>query len=237
MISPKCKMGVGALALVAIFFLNACDAAQTATPLPDATLIPTRQTVIFPTPAPGWSIYSRATYQIALPDSWQEVKLQETDLKNAIAAAQESNPPLADQLNALLASGQYKTFLFYAADKTPASVTRNVSITRLPSVQVNDIQALAKAYADALPNIVRGAKVNEVQAPLKINGMDAAAFVYDVALVDNGGKLTTLRGVQYLYLLATGDAYVVTVTGDAADAEKFMPLARQIATSFAAVTT
>jgi|GEM_PF-3284549 hypothetical protein len=236
MISPKGKMVAGALALAAIFVLNACDAAPTATPLPTATLTPTRQAVVFPTPAPGWSIYSRATYQIALPDSWQEVKLQETDLNNAIAAAQESNPPLADQLNTLRESGQYKAFLFYATDKTPAPVTRNVSITRLPSVQVNDIQALAKAYADALPNVVRGAKVSEVQAPLQINGMDAAALVYDVALVDNGGKLTTLRGVQYLYLLASGDAYVVTVTGAAADAEKFMPLARQIATSFAAGT-
>lgn len=232
-----------AFALVAcgaLLILNACDERQTTTPentpTSNATTAPTRRQVTFPTPAPGWSIYSRSTYQIALPDSWQEIKLQETELKNAIAAAQDSNPPLAEQLRTLLQSGQYKGFIFYATEKNRAAVTRNVSIARSTLAGGQDLQTFAKAYADALPNLVRGAKVSEVQAPLKINGINVAAFVYDVPLVDNAGNLTTLRGVQYLYVLEGGDAYLVTLTGDAADAEKFMPLARQIATSFVAVT-
>ncbi|MBI4673479.1 MAG: hypothetical protein HY741_17640 [Chloroflexi bacterium] len=227
------------VACSALFFLNGCGDAPTPTPkivLPAETLTPTRQIVTFPTPALGWSIYSRATYQIALPDSWQEVKLQENELKDAIAAAQDSNPPLAEQLRTLLESGQYKAFLFYATEENHGRITRNVSITRWTLADTPDVQGLAKAYADALPNVVHGAKVNEVQAPLKINGIRAAAFVYDVSLVDNAGTLTTLRGVQYLYVLDAGEAYLVTVTGDAADEKNFMPLARQIATSFVGVT-
>lgn len=232
-----------AIALVvcgALFFLHACSEPSTASPentrALNVTAAPTRQVVTFPTPAPGWSIYSRSTYQIALPASWQEVKLQENELKNAIAAAQESNPPLAEQLRTLLESGQYKGFIFYATEKNRAAVTRNVSIARSTLAGGQDLQTFAKAYADALPNLVRGAKVSEAQAPLKINGIHAAAFVYDVPLVDNAGNLTTLRGVQYLYVLDGGDAYLVTVTGDATDAEKFMPLARQIAASFVGFT-
>lgn len=224
------------IACGALTCLNACGEPQTTmpanTPTLNATAAPTRRVMTIPTAAPGWSMYSRSTYQIALPDSWQEVKLQENELKNAIASAQESNPPFAEQLRTLLESGQYKGFIFYATEKNRAAVARNVSIARSTLAGSQDLQTFAKTYADALPNLVRGAKVKEAQAPLKINGINAAAFVYDVPLVDDAGNLTMLRGVQYLYVLEGGDAYLVTVTGDAADAENFMPLARQIATSF-----
>lgn len=233
------KIGLGALALAGLFFLNACGDAQTVTPeatLTAETAAPTRAVIALPTPAPGWSVVRRARFQISLPDTWQPFQLQENDLKKAIAAAQNSNPPLAEQLRAMLESGQYKSFLLYATDQASAPVVRNVSVTPVSPGKMNDLQAFAKAYADALPNVIRGAKVGEIQAPLKINGMNAAGFVYDVSLVDNAGKLTTLRGVQYLYVPDSGDAFMITVTGDAADAEKFMPLARQIAASFVAVT-
>ncbi len=230
----------GLLVVCALIFLAACGGNETAVPNPSSSTIPvttpTRQNLIVPTPPPGWALYSRSTFQIALPDSWQEVKLQEADLKNAIAAAQNSNPPLADQLRTLLESGQYKSFVFYATEKASEPIVQNVSVARLTLVATNDIQTFAKAYADALPNVVRGAQVVEVQAPLQVNGIHAASIVYNVSLVDNSGNLTTLRGVQYLYLLDSGDAYVVTVTGNSADSPKLMPLAREIATSFVGVT-
>ena len=221
---------------IALIALTACGNAETATPAPTLTTAPTRKSISFPTPAPGWSLYSRSAYQIALPDAWQEIKLQPDELKNAITAAQNNNPPLAEQLRALLESGQAQNLIFYATDKNAAPIARNVSISRVPLQNTTDTQTFAKTYAEALPNIVRGAQVREVQAPLNINGLNAAAIVYDVSLVNDAEKLVTLRGVQYLYFLDSGIAYVITVTGDAADAEKFMPLARQIATSFASET-
>lgn len=224
----------GALALAA-----ACGGdlpSETPSAPPTSTPQPTRPPLIIPTTPAGWTPYSRSTYQIALPDAWREVKLSQQELQAAIAVAQENNPPLAEQLRALLESEQYTSFVFYALDEKGAGILRNVSIARVGLEGTNDAQTFAKAYADALPNVVRGSKVLEVQAPLRVNGIAAAAIVYDLSLVNPGGELVTLRGVQYLYLLESGDAYLVTVTGDASEAEKFMPLAREIATSFVAVT-
>lgn len=226
----------GAALLGVLLLLVACGGAETATPTVIVpTAAPTRRPLIIPTTPAGWTPYSRSTYQIALPDSWQEIKLSEPDLKNAIAAAQANNPPLADQLRLLLDSGQYKAFVLYAVENSAAGF-ENVAISRVALEGTNDLQAYAKTYADALPNVVRGAQVSEVQAPLNVNGMRAAAFVYDISLVNGDGNLTTVRGVQYLYVLDSGDAYMVTVTGKTDDANKFTTLARQIATSFIGVT-
>lgn len=214
-----------------------CGGAQTETPnaTTDATLSPTRPPLVIPTPPPGWTPYSRSTFQIALPNSWQEIKLSDTDLKNAITTAQGNNPPLAEQLRTLLDTGQYKAFLLYAVEKKPG-VLENVSVARVTLEGGTDLQAYAKAYANALPDVVRGAKLIDAQMPLRVNGMNAAAFTYDVSLVDGAGNLTTLRGVQYLYVLDSGDAYLITVTGQSDDAAKFTALARQIGTSFVGVT-
>lgn len=200
------------------------------------TPAPTRRPIIVPTTPAGWTPYSRSTYQIALPDAWHEIKLNEAELKRAISSAQENNPPLAEQLRALLESEQYKSFVFYALDESSAPMLRNVSVARIGLEGTNDLETYAKQYADALPNVIRGAQVVEVQSPLVVNGIRAASLVYDISLVNASGDLQTLRGVQYLYLLESGDAYLVTVTGDASDEKKFVPLARDIATSFVGVT-
>lgn len=235
---PRTLFAYLVLSAVVIVTLSACggESENTAPTLPAATVAPTRRPVIVPTPPPGWTPYSRSAFQIALPNTWQEVKLSGAELKNAITAAQENNPPLAEQLRALLESGQYDAFLFYGADKNGASVAQNVSVTHVALEGTNDLSAFAESYAKTLPNVMRGAQVLEVQSPLRINGIDAAAIVYNVPLVDGEGALLTLRGVQFLFLLDSGDAYLVTITGDGSDADAFMPLAQQIATSFVAVT-
>lgn len=224
------------LCLGALVLGISCGGTQTETSSvpPQATLAPTRPTLIIPTPPPGWTPYSRSTFQIALPNSWQEIKLSDADLKNVIASAQANNPPLAEQLRTVLDTGQYKAFLLYAVE-SKAGLLENVSVARVALEGGNDLQAYAKAYANALPDVVRGAKLIDAQMPLKVNGMNAAAFTYDVSLVDGSGNLTTLRGVQYLYVLDSGDAYLITVTGQTDDAAKFTALARQIGTSFVAV--
>jgi hypothetical protein len=232
------KTLTGAWLTAALFALASCGGESVATPppLPVETSSPTRRPVIIPTTPAGWTPYSRSAFQIALPDAWREVKLGTAELEAAISQAQENNPPLAEQLRALLESGQYRAFVFYAVDSRNGDGVRNVSVSRVELEGTNDLTVYARAYADAFPNVIRGAAVKELQAPLRINGIDAAALVYDVSLVEPGGALATLRGVQYLYLLESGDAYLVTVTGSAEDAEALTRLAREIGTSFVAVT-
>jgi hypothetical protein len=223
----------GLMLFLLVLSLGACADPQTATPLPDATATPTRQLVTPPTPAPGWKLVKRSTYQIALPDTWQEIKLQEDEIKNAVTAAQDNNPPLADILRTLLESRQYKGFIFYAADKNAAPPARTVAIARAALPPNQDLQSTAQTYAQLLPTLVRGAQVTNIQAPLKINGIDAAAFDYTISLVNQNAKLATVRGVQYLYVLDSGDAYLVTLSGDASD-PAFESVARDIAETFAA---
>lgn len=224
---------LGPFLITLVVFTSACGDTPTPTPPPVATAT-TPRVNIFPTAAPGWSIYKRSTYQIALPDTWQQVNLQDKELRNSITAAQDSNPPLAEVLRTLLESGQYKGFIFYATDKIAASPARTVSIARSTLPPDRDIQSIAQAYAQGLPDLVRGAQLTTVQAPLKINGLDAAAFEYTISLVDENAKLVTLRGMQYLYVLRSGDAYLVTITGDASDG-KFESFARGIGEAFAAM--
>lgn len=232
------KQLLTALVLSVLALMVACGGGTETPPpaTPAATLAPTRRPVIVPTTPAGWTPYSRSTFQIALPDTWQEIKLDNATLSSTIQAAQESNPQLADQLRTLLDSGQFKALTFYGVDKNNATSFQNVSIARVALEGTNDLETFAKQYADALPNVIRGSKLVEMRPPSRINGINAAMVVYDVSLVDHEGTLVTLRGVQYLYMLESGDTYLVTVTGAATDAGKFMALAQQIGTSFVGVT-
>ena len=115
-----------------VMVLSACGETNplTQTAIATHTTTPTRPAMVLPTAAPGWKIFKRSTYQIALPETWQEVKLQADEIKSAILAAQDRNPPLADVLRTLLESGQYQGFIFYATDENTAPRAHTVSIAR-----------------------------------------------------------------------------------------------------------
>ena len=122
-----------------------------------------------------------------------------------------------------------------ATDRTSTNVISNVSLTRTTLPNSTSVDQAARDYAQALPQILKGAKLVAIDTPLDINGQHGAEVDYDLPLVNAAGQVVTLRGVQYLVLLNSGNAYVVTVTGDAAKEESFVPLARQIGRSFALV--
>jgi hypothetical protein len=219
---------------IAVLVLTAACAPIDLLSTPTPARTPTAA-IVFPSPRPGWTVYSRSTYQLALPAAWRPIELDEAELRATIQAAQEANAPLAESLRALLESGRYRAFVFYAAATQPAAVIQNVSVVRIAGAGTNDIQSFARATADALPGAARGARVEAVRAPLTVNGLDAAEIVYTLPVISGDGDLVNVRGVQYLYLLDSGDAYVMTVAGDATDGDAFTGLAREIALSFAAV--
>jgi hypothetical protein len=229
------RKGILVFELLLLALLCACNLFNTPTSTavaPTATTAP----VASPVPPAGWTIHQGAAFQIALPPSWEQFPLDETALKSKVDAASSDNPHLAATLRAILDSGQFKSFLFYGADKTSANIISNVSIARATTPNGISADQAEKDYAEALPNVLKGAKLVALETALKVNGRKAGEVDYDLPLVNAAGQVVTLRGVQYLFFLDSGGAYVVTVTGDAANQETFVPLARQIGRSFLVTT-
>ncbi len=222
-----------ALLLIAVALVAALTACGGPNPiLPLST--PTRPPIVFPTPPPGWTVHAKSSFQLALPESWREFPLEETALRDALDRASVNNPHLSDTLRALLESGQHKSLTFYAADTASAGVVGNVAVTRATLASGTAIEQTANDYANALPQLIKGAKVIAARVPLDINGLSAAEIEYDIPLVNAGGEVVTLRGVQFIFLLDSGGLYLVTVTGDAA-VPSFNVLAQQIGRSFVGV--
>lgn len=218
------------LAFAVCAFLSACGGTPTkasATPTPQATAL------VLPTPLAGWTIQQGASFQIGLPPQWQAISLDESKLKAEIDSASSNNPHLADTLRAILESGQHKALLFYAADSSSTNVITNVSVARTSAPSGTSPEQAERDYAEALPGVLKGAKLVALETSMEVNGRKAGEVDYDLPLVNASGQVVTLRGVQYLYFLDSGDVFVVTVTGDAASQETFVPLARQIGKSFA----
>lgn len=223
------KSRVPWLALAILVLVSACGGTPTATliaPTPQATPL------IFPTAPAGWTVREAPSLRISLPPSWQPIALDEAQLKSEVDSASTNNPHLADTLRGILESGQSKSFLFYAADTSSTSVVTNVSVAKTTLPNGTSPEQAEKDYASALPGILKGAKLVAFETSMQINGRKAGEVDYDLPLVNAAGQVVTLRGVQYLFFLNSGDAFVVTITGDAASQETFVPLARQIGRSF-----
>jgi hypothetical protein len=230
----RSRRGPSIIVIALLIFLSACNVVSTPTPtVPPSTATPTP--LVPPTAPAGWSVHKNASFQISLPGSWQEIPLDEARLKSEVDAASANNPHLADLLRGILEGGQFKSLLFYATDRTSTNVISNVSLTRTTLPNSTSVDQAARDYAQALPQILKGAKLVAIDTPLDINGQQGAEVDYDLPLVNVAGQVVTLRGVQYLVVLNAGNAYVVTVTGEAAKEESFVPLARQIGRSFALV--
>jgi hypothetical protein len=218
-------------AIPLLLWLGGCSAVT----LPGPTGIPATATLppaVVPTPPTDWNLHYGPSFQIAIPPSWEQIALDETTLKSQLDAASTDNPHLANTLKAILDTGQFKSFLFYAADKTGTMITSNVSVTRTQTPSGASAEQIGRDYAQALPQVLKGANLVAMETALTINGKSAAEVDYDLPLVNAAGQVVILRGVQYLFFVDPGDAYVVTVTGDASDQERFVPLARQIGRSF-----
>jgi hypothetical protein len=218
-------------ALSLLVLLGGC----TVFPTPNPTVTAPTSTpppLVLPTAPAGWNVHHGASFQISLPASWEQIALDEATLKKEVDAASSDNPHLADTLRAVLDSGQFKSFLFYAADKTSTSVVSNVSIAQAPTPGGTSVEQAERDYAQALPQVLKGAKLVAMETALAINGQKAGEIDYDLPLVNAAGQVVILRGVQYLFFLNSGDAYIVTVTGDASAQDRFVPLARQIGQSF-----
>ncbi len=214
-----------------ILVLGACSSNTTPAPTV-APRTPTRVPVSTPTPPAGWSIHTRPGFQLALPSSWQELPLDDAALKSMIDSASNDNPHLAVLLSSILTSGQNKNLLFFAADKTAGPVVTNVTITRTDLSNYTGVDQAVRQYAQSLPDVIKGAKLISIDAPLDINAAKGGEIIYDLPLVNASGQVVTVRGIQYLVLTPSGQTYVVTVTGDSSDGDKLIPLARQIGRSF-----
>ena len=152
------RKGILFFALVLLISLGACSVSTTPTPtVPAPTLTPSP--IVLPTAPAGWSVRQGPSFQISLPVSWDQIPLDEATLKAQVDAASTDNPHLADTLRAILDSGEFKSFLFYAAENTNASIINNVSIARAPTPNGTSAEQAEKDYAQALPQVLKGAKL------------------------------------------------------------------------------
>lgn len=225
------KRTIVLIGLAFALLLGACNVLSSPTasaPTPTSTLVHAPA----PSPPAGWSAHDGPSFKISLPDSWAPISLDEPTLKKEIDAASSDNPHLAVTLKAILDSGQFKSFVYYAVDKTATNIVSNVSVVRTPSPAGSSVEQIERDYAQSLPQVLKGAKLVAMESALEINGLKTGEIDYDLPLVNSAGQVVTLRGVQFILFPDSGDAYVVTVTGDAAAQDTLVPLARQIGHSF-----
>lgn len=233
MIGKRSRISAILLTACVLLALAAGCSSLIGTPAPTAPPpTTTPQPIITPTPPAGWSIHQGDHFQLALPPGWQELPLDDAGLKKLIDSASTSNPHLADQLNGIVSSGQNKSFIFFAADTTPGPIVANLSLSRTTIPAGTSVDQAVRDFADSLPQLLKGGKLISFDVPMELNGQKAGEIVYDLPLVNPAGQVVTVRGVQFLIAPRSGAPYVLAITGDAADADKFMPLARQIGSSF-----
>ncbi len=229
----RARVALLSFSLMLVALLAACGTSQTPTlAVPVATAMPAA--AFTPTPPEGWTIHSQPDFQVALPASWQELPLDEAALQSLTDQASNDNPHMADLLRDLIASGQAKDLQFFAVDKTSSTVISNISVTRASLPAGTTMDQAIRDYAETLPQLLKGARLVSFDVAVEINGQQAGEIVYDLPLVNPAGQVATVRGMQYLIAAKSGQPYVVTVSGDATDADRFMPLAREIGRTFLA---
>ena len=211
--------------------LTACGVS--ATPV-RPTVTPPPVLVSFPTPPTGWKIFTTTTFQLALPDGWQEFKLNEDSLKSTVKQNQATNPDLSRLLQQVLDAGEFKTLLFYAADTKATGIVGNVSIGHTTPGGATRSEDVAKQAADALAKNLTQAKNVTTTALVSVNWIDAAQVKYELPYKNAQGASVTLRGSQFVFLVSPQDLYVLTVSGDAAS-DSFTTVMDQIGKSFVAV--
>jgi hypothetical protein len=211
--------------------LSRCGIAPVPAPL---TATPPPALVIFPTPPKDWKVYATPTFQLSLPEGWQEIILAEAALTAIIRQNQSTSPELSRSLQGLLDSGQYKDLLFYATDTKAAGIISNVIVAHAKPGGEARSEDIAKKAAESLAKDLPSAKNVMSTALVSINGIDASQVKYDLPIKDSGGNSVLLRGIQFYFLVSPQDVYALTISGDAAS-DTFPAKADQIGRSFVAV--
>lgn len=228
------RLGWNLPVLVTLFcatFLSACGIV--ATPVAP-TVTPPPALVLFPTPPKNWRVYATPTFQLALPEGWQELVLAEASLQAIIKQNQTANPDLSRSLQDLIDSAQYKDLLFYATDTRATGIISNVTVAHTKPGGEARSEDIAKKASDALAKNLPTAKNATPSALVSVNGIDAAQVRYDIPFKNASGTVVILRGVQFYFLVSPQDLYVLTISGDAAN-DLFASTADQIGKSFVAV--
>jgi hypothetical protein len=216
-----------------VLLLEACSVFPTPGPTeppPTSTAIPATPT---PTPPAGFTIRQAQGFRIDLPDAWKAVTLDDATLKQEIDTASTDNPHLADALRGILSSGQNKSMLFYAANpSSTGEIVDSVTVVRTTLAAGTTAEQATGDFANNLPNVMKGAKLVMYEPRMQINGLDSGEVDYDMPLVNSAGRVVKVRGVQFVIGTGAGEAYIITLVGDAAHEGEFVPLARTIGRSF-----
>ncbi len=215
-------------AIVIAALAAACGGA--ATPVPASpTAAPT------PTLDPAWTLHESEAdgFAIALPTEWRPIELDAKTLDASLEAAVGQSPELKFMLEGqarnLIASG-VKFFAFdLGAESIESGMTTNVNIIKIPL----GAEVALDFYVDLNLGQLEG--LSSVEKPVlhkrvKVMAGDAEQLRYGMTVNTPNGNLT-LALTQYLVIVGE-DAYVITLTTSADQAEGYSAVFEQIGQSF-----
>ena len=209
---------------------------STRTPSPTPSQTPTQPPTSTPYAEGDLLIYEKPGdgFAIGLPPTWAPFDVSAEAIEAAITFVKKNNPDISDlltsQLKSLIAAG----VKFFAIDFGPGSagdgIVTNLSILYQPlpiTVSLDAYIQINIAQLEALPNVVAPVKHNTVM----LKAGEGEELQYQLTVNLPGGKTTTAAITQYVFIEGK-DAYVITLTTRASQAEKYAPIFAEIGKSF-----
>lgn len=153
---------------------------------------------------------------VSLPPNWQQVEMTEAALSAQVKALTTSNPPMAQMLQQVLTSGQFRTMQFYAFDYDGLKLVGNVNVLALAAGEL-PLDAIVPAIEGQFKQI--GA-TDVTSSHATLLGVDAVVIDYHLTL-DATSSGPPMSGRAYLVPVG-GTIYDMTITCYESDATSCM---------------
>jgi hypothetical protein len=168
-----------------------------------------------PSPAPdGFTTVSdpEAGFSIAVPDDWRQLPLDADTFDDMAGELRAENPRLADVLESARSAIGSGGKLFAIDPDTEGGTNVNLIVLPAPGGTDADLEEVARESREELTRL--GAS-GITQERTSLAGGDAMKATFVLTLQDDDGP--TRRSQTQYYLIRTGKAYVLTLTGDDPD--------------------
>jgi hypothetical protein len=188
------------------------------------------------TPA-DWMAYTvtGTGLRLALPQSWQQLDMDEAQLDKTIATMKEKNPQLADIMGDQARTLMQQGIKFFGFDNNDEAAKRgfatniNVISQDLPmEVNVDQVADASLGQLEQLPNATKP----ETQKLTLSDGTEAMQVKYGFNINNEAGQTLKTATTQY-FTVKDKTLYVVTLTTTDDQAATYEPIFSQVAQTIA----